>query len=66
MRTLAALLLLGSLSFARPAAAQTVIKIATLAPEGSSWMKLFHMWQAKVESRTEGRIKIKFYAGYLE
>lgn len=63
MRHMLALLLLGSLSLARPAAAQTVIKIATLAPEGSSWMKLFHAWQAKVETRTEGRIKIKFYAG---
>src|SRR6476620_11122635 len=46
-----------------PAFAQTTLKIATLAPEGSSWMKLFHSWQQKVEARTEGRVKIKFYSG---
>ncbi len=40
-----------------------VIKIATLAPEGSAWMNLFHKWQAKVEQRTDGRVKVKFYAG---
>ncbi len=43
-----------------------VLKIATLAPEGSSWMKLFHQWQARVEQRTEGRIKVKFYAGGVQ
>jgi TRAP-type C4-dicarboxylate transport system substrate-binding protein len=40
-----------------------VLKIATLAPEGSAWMNLFHKWQARVEQRTEGRVKVKFYAG---
>src|SRR5689334_18088954 len=39
------------------------LKIATLAPEGSAWMNLFHKWQAKVEQRSEGRIKVKFYSG---
>jgi TRAP-type C4-dicarboxylate transport system substrate-binding protein len=57
------LALLSLLAIARPASAEVVVKIATLAPEGSSWMKLFHEWQAKVESRTAGRVKIKFYAG---
>jgi len=51
---------------ARPAAAQTTLKIATLAPEGSSWMKLFHAWQQKVEARTEGRVKVKFYSGGVQ
>src|SRR5689334_2443263 len=63
MRALAIVLLL---SVGAPAQAQTTIKIATLAPEGSSWMKLFHAWQARVEARSEGRIKIKFYAGGLQ
>jgi TRAP-type transport system periplasmic protein len=61
MRT--ACLALPLLYLATPAAAQTTLKIATLAPEGSSWMKLSHDWQAAVEKRTEGRVKIKFYAG---
>jgi TRAP-type C4-dicarboxylate transport system substrate-binding protein len=43
-----------------------VLKIATLAPEGSSWMKLFHQWQGRVETRSEGRIKVKFYSGGVQ
>jgi TRAP-type C4-dicarboxylate transport system substrate-binding protein len=60
------LALLVVLAFARPAAADTLLKIATLAPEGSSWMKLFHSWQQKVEARTEGRVKVKFYGGGVQ
>jgi TRAP-type C4-dicarboxylate transport system substrate-binding protein len=40
-----------------------VVKIATLAPEGSSWLKLFHRWQETVEQRSDGRIRFKFYTG---
>jgi TRAP-type C4-dicarboxylate transport system substrate-binding protein len=47
----------------RPAHADTTFKIATLAPDGSSWMKLFREWSASVEKRTEGRVKIRFFAG---
>ena len=39
------------------------IKIATLAPEGSSWMNLFHAWGKAVEDKSGGRLKLKFYAG---
>ncbi len=46
-----------------PAAGQTTLKIATLAPEGSAWMRLFHAWKDKVEARTDGRVKVRFYAG---
>jgi len=58
-----------SLLFAlvRPAQADTVtLKIATLAPEGSAWMKLSHDWQRKVEERTQGRVKVKWYAGGVQ
>ncbi len=48
------------------ASAQTVLKIATLAPEGSSWAKLFNEWQRNVETRTAGRVKIKLYAGGIK
>jgi TRAP-type C4-dicarboxylate transport system substrate-binding protein len=64
MRSILLAVLLGS---AAPALAETTtLKIATLAPEGSSWMKLFHAWQAKVEVRTEGRVRVRFYAGGLQ
>jgi TRAP-type C4-dicarboxylate transport system substrate-binding protein len=53
-----------ALLFAIPAHAQQyTFKIASLAPEGSSWMKLFHEWGNQVEKDSGGRIKIKFYAG---
>ena len=49
---------------AAPAAAQEhTIKVATLAPEGSSWMNLFHAWGKAVEEHAAGKIKVKFYAG---
>jgi TRAP-type C4-dicarboxylate transport system substrate-binding protein len=48
---------------ARAEDAQHVLKIATLAPEGSSWMNLFHAWGKAVEEHSGGKIKVKFYAG---
>src|SRR5262245_5822033 len=67
MKKLSALLFAAVLALgARPADAQTTIKIATLAPEGSSWMKLFRDWQKAVEARTEGRVKLKFFAGGVQ
>ena len=45
------------------ARAQTTLKIATLAPEGSSWMVAFHEWQKNLEEHTQGKIKVKFFAG---
>ncbi len=57
--TLALITLLGS----GRAHAQTVIKLATLAPEGSAWMNIFHEWARNVEAHTSGKVKIKFYAG---
>jgi TRAP-type C4-dicarboxylate transport system substrate-binding protein len=43
-----------------------ILKIATLAPEGSSWMKLFHQFQTRVEQRTDGRVRFKFYSGGVQ
>src|SRR5262245_24126770 len=40
-----------------------VLKIASLAPEGSSWMGIFKTFGSTVEKRTEGRITFKFYGG---
>jgi TRAP-type C4-dicarboxylate transport system substrate-binding protein len=51
---------------ARPAAADTVFKIATLAPEGSSWMKLYREFGNNVEKRTAGRVKFRFFAGGVQ
>src|SRR5262249_7350535 len=61
-----ALLVAGALGAEPAARAQTTFKIATLAPEGSSWMKLFHEWQASVEKKTGGRVKVKIFAGGVQ
>lgn len=57
-----ALILLGVMS---AASAQT-IKLATLAPEGSSWMNAMRAGAAEIRERTDGRVKFKFYGGGVQ
>ena len=45
------------------AVAQTQIKIATLAPQNSSWATEFQSGAKEIEERTAGRVKLKFYWG---
>ena len=45
--------------------AQT-LKIATIAPEGSSWMKDMRGGAKVIEEHTEGRVKFKFYGGGVQ
>ncbi len=40
-----------------------VIKIGTLAPEGSSWVKAFNTINAEVMKKTENTVQLKIYAG---
>ena len=47
---------------ARAQATQT-LKIATLAPEGSAWMVAFHEWAKNIEQHTQGKVRVKFFAG---
>jgi TRAP-type transport system periplasmic protein len=53
-------------AWSHAAHAQTVLKVATLAPEGSSWMKLFHEFAATLTRRTDGRVKFKIYPGGMQ
>lgn len=57
------LLLSFLLLLALPASAQQVIKIATIAPEGSSWMRELRAAAAEVQTGTQGRVQVKFYPG---
>ncbi|MCW8890199.1 MAG: TRAP transporter substrate-binding protein DctP [Sedimenticola sp.] len=41
----------------------TTLKIATLAPDGTRWMKLMREGASEVEKRTAGRVKLRFYPG---
>jgi TRAP-type C4-dicarboxylate transport system substrate-binding protein len=38
-------------------------RIASLAPAGSSWMKVLNAWKTTLEDETEGRLKLRFYPG---
>ena len=40
-----------------------VIKLATLAPEGSSWMATFNAIDKEVQAKTDRQVSFKFYAG---
>lgn len=40
-----------------------VLKIATVAPEGSDWMKQMREGATEIKERTEGRVQIKYYGG---
>jgi len=43
----------------------TIIKLATLAPEGSSWMKTFNTLNTEVMKKTEKRVQFKIYPGMI-
>ena len=56
------LLIILALAFSAQAQAVT-LKIATVTPEGSGWMKEMRASAKEIEQRTEGRVKIKYYGG---
>jgi TRAP-type C4-dicarboxylate transport system substrate-binding protein len=67
-RTLGALRALIILAaVALPAALHaTDLKIATVAPEGSSWMKDLRAAGLQIRDRTAGRVNLKFYGGGIQ
>ena len=42
------------------------LKIATVAPEGSSWMKDLRAAGLQIRDRTAGRVNLKFYGGGIQ
>jgi len=51
------------LSVASPAVQAKNIKIATLSPDGTFWMKQMRVGAKEIKKKTEGRVKFKFYPG---
>lgn len=41
----------------------STLKIATLSPDGTTWMKKMRVAAKEIATRTENRVKIKFYPG---
>jgi TRAP-type C4-dicarboxylate transport system substrate-binding protein len=48
---------------AESAEQSVVIKMATLAPEGSSWIQQFHAINAEVMEKTDNKVSFKIYPG---
>jgi TRAP-type C4-dicarboxylate transport system substrate-binding protein len=51
---------------ATPAQAATTLKIATVIPDGTDWMKTMREGIAEIKERTEGRVEIKVYGGGVQ
>ena len=54
------------LALAAPEVFAQTFKIATIAPEGSSWMKDMKSGAKAIEEHTDGRVKFKFYGGGVQ
>jgi TRAP-type C4-dicarboxylate transport system substrate-binding protein len=50
-------------AFAEP---EYVLKFATLAPAGTTWMNLLEDWNREVQTRSKGRLALKFYPGGVQ
>jgi TRAP-type transport system periplasmic protein len=62
-----ACLLAGSSARAQqPARARYEIKIATLAPDGSTWMNLMNQLDAEVRRQTQGAVGFRWYPGGIQ
>jgi TRAP-type C4-dicarboxylate transport system substrate-binding protein len=58
-----ALVLSSLLVIAAPARAQTLLRMATPAPDGTSWARAIHRFAVSVEEETRGALKVKIYYG---
>jgi TRAP-type C4-dicarboxylate transport system substrate-binding protein len=45
------------------AEASYTFRIASLAPAGSSWMKILNAWNKTLQDETDGKVKLRFYPG---
>jgi TRAP-type C4-dicarboxylate transport system substrate-binding protein len=65
MRLLNTLSIALALAFATalPAPAATTIKIATVAPDGTAWMKEMRATGDAIKKETDGRVELKLYPG---
>jgi len=59
----AALCVPGSAQSPGESPAVTELRIATLAPSGSSWMRVFNAWNLTIQKETEKTLRLRFYAG---
>ena len=60
---LVALGLPGAVAQTEPAQEAAELHIATLAPSGSSWMRVFDAWNLTIQKQTNKTLKLRFYPG---
>ena len=48
---------------AAPAIAQTTLRLATVAPDGSFWMREMRAGAEEIRARTDGRVRIQYFPG---
>ena len=65
LKPLALMLVLGLQLHTCPLQAKT-LKIATLSPDGLSWMKKLRAGVKRIERETDGRVKFKIYPGGVQ
>jgi TRAP-type C4-dicarboxylate transport system substrate-binding protein len=60
---LAVLAIPGGVSRSALAKEAVELRLATLAPNGSSWMKVFNAWNLTIKKETSNTLKLRFYPG---
>lgn len=64
MKVLISLLL--SVALLSPVTHAATLKIATIAPDGTFWMKSMRKAASEIKQATDGRVKIKFFPGGVQ
>ncbi len=62
-KKLVLVLVISLVSFNSPVLIARTIKIATISPEGTFWMKHMRAGAKEIKKKTQGRVKFKFYPG---
>jgi TRAP-type C4-dicarboxylate transport system substrate-binding protein len=65
LRSLAVGITLG-FGLVTPGATETVLKIGSLAPDGSSWIKALRNIDAEIRTATAGEVRLKIYPGGVQ
>ena len=63
LKNIVLLLAFSLLGFNSPALVAKTIKIATISPDGTYWMKQMRAGAKEIKEKTQGRVKFKFYPG---
>jgi TRAP-type transport system periplasmic protein len=63
VKKLVLFLVISLLGFNSPTLIAKTIKIATISPEGTFWMRQMREGAKEVKEKTQGRVKFKFYPG---